>query len=139
MLALAPTPSASVTTATAKKAGLLRSMRAAWRRSRKNSIMTRWTLASRQSCRPLGEIESRSGARLVDDPPVEEMDLARRVSRVFRVVRDHADRRARCVELAKKRHHRVAVLRIEIAGGLVGEEDQRIAGHRARHGDALLL
>jgi len=56
-----------------------------------------------------------------------------------RVVRDHADRRARGVELAEEVHHGVAVLGVEVAGRLVREEDGRLAGQRAGDGDALLL
>ena len=43
------------------------------------------------------------------------------------------------VQLLEQVHHRLAVLRVEVAGGLVGEQDRRLAADGARHGDALLL
>ena len=67
------------------------------------------------------------------------MDAAVGVTCVARVVGDHADRRAGPVKLAQQLHHRFAALRVEVAGRLVGEQDDRLARDRARHGDALLL
>src|SRR5688572_14117581 len=75
----------------------------------------------------------------VDDPAVEELDLAVRVIRVARIVRDHADRRALAVQLAQQVHHRLAVPRVEVSGRLVGEQDRGLAGERAGDGHALLL
>ena len=43
------------------------------------------------------------------------------------------------MQLAQQIHHRFAALRIEVAGRLVGEQDERLAGDGARDGDALLL
>src|SRR5262245_26724104 len=43
------------------------------------------------------------------------------------------------MEFSHQVHHRLAALRIEISSGLVGEENQRLAGHGARYGDTLLL
>ena len=76
---------------------------------------------------------------LVDDAAVEQVDAAVGVARVARIVRHHADGRAALMQLAEQIHHRFAALRIEVAGRLVGEQDDRLAGDRARHGDALLL
>ena len=67
------------------------------------------------------------------------MNVAFRVTRVARIVRHHADRRAGPVQLVQQLHHRLAALRIEVTGGLVGEQHDRFAGDGARHGDALLL
>src|SRR5690606_25269152 len=78
-------------------------------------------------------------AILLDDTAVEEVDRAIRMPRVAGVVRDHADRRAFLVQLFEELHDRLAVLRVEVAGGLVSEQDGRGAGHRAGNGDALLL
>ena len=78
-------------------------------------------------------------ATLFDDAAVEQVDRAIGVRGVARIVRDHADRRAAAVQLAKQLHHRFAVRRIEVTRRLVGEEDERIAGDGAGDGDALLL
>src|SRR5215208_4694013 len=78
-------------------------------------------------------------ALLFHDTAVEEMDGAIGVCCVARIVRDHADRRAAAVQLAKQFHYRFAVRRIEVTRRLVGEEDERIAGDCASNGNALLL
>ena len=44
-----------------------------------------------------------------------------------------------CVQLAQQVHDRFAVGRIQVSGGLVRQQNQRIAAQRARHGHALLL
>src|SRR5207344_3473695 len=77
--------------------------------------------------------------RLVDDAAVEEIDVALGVAGIAGIVRDHADRRAVHIQLTQELHHRLAALRVEIAGRLVGKENDRLAGDRARDGDALLL
>ena len=43
------------------------------------------------------------------------------------------------VQLLQQLHHRLAVLRVEVSGRLVGEQDGGLPGHRAGDGDALLL
>ena len=55
------------------------------------------------------------------------------------IMGDHADRRAAFVKVTKQAHDRFTVLRIEIAGGLVGEKDRGIPGNGPRDGNALLL
>src|SRR5688572_12250590 len=77
--------------------------------------------------------------RLVDDTAVEELDLAVRIVGVARIVGHHADRRALAVQLAQEVHHRLAVPRVEVPGGLVGEQDRGLARERAGDGHALLL
>src|ERR1700681_1595887 len=77
--------------------------------------------------------------RLLDHAAVEQMNAAVGVSRIARVVRDHADGRAAEMQLAEQIHHRLAAARIEVAGWLVGQQDERLASDCARHGDALLL
>src|ERR1044071_5571264 len=79
------------------------------------------------------------GDRFLDHAPVEQVNRACRVRGVARVVRHPADGGPRHVQLLEQVHDRLAVLRIEVAGGLVGEEDRRLAAHGARHGDTLLL
>ena len=54
-------------------------------------------------------------------------------------VGDHDDGGAGSVEVAKEVHDVEAVLAIEIAGGLVTEDELRVGDHGAGHGDALLL
>src|SRR5690606_20111500 len=66
------------------------------------------------------------------------MNLPLRVVGVARVVRDHADRRAVGMELGKERHHGLTILRVEVTGRLVGQQDRRLADQRARDRDALL-
>ena len=94
-----------------------------------------------QSC-PRRRSSRRFAARrpsLLDDAAVEQVDGAVGVARVARVVGDHADGGAGAVQLAQQVHDRLAVVRVEVAGGLVGEQDRGIADERARHRDALLL
>src|SRR5437899_150207 len=76
---------------------------------------------------------------LLDDAAVEEVDAALGMPRVSRIVRDHANRRPGLVQLAEEVHHGLAAAGIEVSGRLVGEQNQRLARHGARDGDALLL
>src|SRR5262245_35865301 len=78
-------------------------------------------------------------ALLVHDATVEQLDRALGVAREPRIVRDHADRAALLVQVAQQVHHGLAVRRVQVSGRLVREQDQRVAGERAGHGDALLL
>src|SRR5205085_3084971 len=74
-----------------------------------------------------------------DDAPVEEMNRAVGVARITRVVCDHADGRAALMQFAQQVHYRLAVFGVEVSGRLVREQDQRLTGHSASDGDALLL
>src|SRR6185436_9225173 len=56
-----------------------------------------------------------------------------------RVVGHHADRGAGAMQVPQQLHHLLTVAGVEISGGLVRQEDQRLACHRARHRDPLLL
>jgi hypothetical protein len=76
---------------------------------------------------------------VLDDAPVEEVDRPLGVLGESRIVRDHADRRALAVQLAQQPHDRLAVGGVEVSGGLVGEQDERLSSDRARDSDALLL
>jgi hypothetical protein len=82
-------------------------------------------------------IRDRHFRLLFDDAAVEAWSL--RSARIPRVVRDHADGRAGAVQLAEQVHDRFAAARVEVAGRLVGQQDERLAGDGARHRDALLL
>src|SRR6185437_2290285 len=74
-----------------------------------------------------------------DDVPVQQVDGSLGVPSMARIVCHHADGRARAMQLGKQLHHLIAVLAVEIAGGLVSENDEWLARNRARNGDALLL
>ena len=77
--------------------------------------------------------------RLVHNASVKQMDGAVGEARVARVVRHHADRRALTMKLVEELHHRFPVLRVEVPGGLVGEQDGRLAAQRPGNRHALLL
>src|SRR5204863_130037 len=95
---------------------------------------------SRQPSAMTGFLLRHSHLRLLfDDAAVEDVDAAVGVPRVARIVRDHADRRAAAMQLAEQIHHRFAAARVEVSRRLVRQQDQRLAGDRARHSDALLL
>jgi hypothetical protein len=56
------------------------------------------------------------------------------------IVRDHQNRRALLrVDLAQQREHALGRLRVEVAGGLVGQDQRRIQSQRADDRHALLL
>jgi len=55
------------------------------------------------------------------------------------VVRDHADGRAVAVQVAQQLHDRFAVFGVQVSGGLVGHQNERIADQCAGHRDTLLL
>src|ERR1044071_1029471 len=65
----------------------------------------------------------------LDDAAVEEVDRAGGVAGEARVVGDHADRRPLLVQLVQKPHHLLAVVRVQVPGGLVGEQDRGLADH----------
>ena len=72
---------------------------------------------------------------LFDNTAVEEVDAALGVTRVPRIVRDHADRRTRRMELLQQIHDGLAAARVQVSGRLVREQHERLAGDRARHAD----
>src|SRR6185369_13955076 len=76
---------------------------------------------------------------LLDDTTVEEVNRTLRVPREAGIVGHHADRGPFLVQLFQQLHHRLGVPRVKVAGRLVGEQDRRLAHHRAGHRDALLL
>src|SRR6185312_5978879 len=76
---------------------------------------------------------------LVDHAAVEQADLALGEFRVARVVSGHAEGSAALVQFVEQGHHRLAIARVEVAGGLVSEQDRRPADQRAGHRHALLL
>ena len=55
------------------------------------------------------------------------------------IVRNHANRGAALVQLAKQVHDGFAIVRIEVTSRLVRKQNRRSAGKRAGNCDALLL
>ena len=95
------------------------------------------------SCRPaiLARIWSRSGSRSSSTirPSARKSDAVG-VRRRDRVVGHHHDGLAELVDAAaQEAEHLGAAGGVEVAGGLVGEDDRRLADQRAGAGDALLL
>src|SRR5215213_8094655 len=101
------------------------------------------TFHMRSGAQALHLVEDRVGGRLVqlvDDGAVGEEHDAVGVARGVRVVRDHHDRLPEIVDrLAHEREDLSPRPRVEVAGGLVGEDDRGLAEQRASDGDALLL
>src|SRR5262249_51973044 len=137
MATFPPMPRASVATAAAAKPGLRRKTRRASRKSWPRPFI----LFSEQA--GFLQLLLRFGALL---PPllfhhaaVEQRNRVFGVLGEAGIVSPHADRGAAAVELLKKVHPRLAVDRVEVAGGLVGEQDERLSADRAGDGHALLL
>ena len=57
------------------------------------------------------------------DFAVEEVNLALCVRGKTRVVSHHADGRALAVQLLQQLHHRFAIARIQVSGGLISQQD----------------
>src|SRR5262249_41702833 len=72
----------------------------------------------------------REPLRFPHDAAVQQAHHPFGVVREAGIVGDDADGGASGVELAQQRHDRLAVLGIEVAGGLVGQENGRVSGHR---------
>ena len=56
-----------------------------------------------------------------------------------RIVRDHANGRALAMQVLEQFHDGFAVARVQIAGGLVGQQDGGLSAQSAGHRHALLL
>src|SRR6266852_2019097 len=74
-----------------------------------------------------------------DDAAVEEVNGALGKFGVALVVGDHADGGAVAVQVAQQLHDRFAVFGVQVSGGLVSHQDERIADQSAGHSDTLLL
>src|SRR5262249_10907746 len=79
------------------------------------------------------------GGGVGDDLPVEHVDLAGRAGGDAPVVGDEHDGHSVAVEFGKQGQHVVAGGRVEVAGGLVGQHDRRVAGQRPGDRDPLSL
>ena len=73
------------------------------------------------------------------DAAVEEVNGALGEVGIALVVSDHADGGAVAVQVAQQLHDRFAVFGVQVSGGLVSHQDERIADQGAGHGDTLLL
>ena len=76
---------------------------------------------------------------ILHHPAVEQVDDTVGVAGVALRVSDHHDGGAFLVELGEQVHHLLAVLGVEVAGGLVGEDELGVGDHGAGDGDTLLL
>ena len=74
-----------------------------------------------------------------DDEAVLQLDHAARAAREAGIVRHDEQRLALARESLEEQADVGGGLAVEVAGGLVGDEDRRIVGERARDGRALLL
>ena len=88
-----------------------------------------------------GQLRKRvHGVRVaLDDLAVEQTHDVVGEAGVAWVMRHHAQRGPALVKVRDQLHDLLAVLRIEVSRGFVGEQDLWIANHRARNRDALLL
>jgi hypothetical protein len=76
---------------------------------------------------------------LVNDASIKQMDGAIRVLRVSRIVSHHADRCPFAIQFAQQIHDGFAVAGVQIAGGLVREQNRWSASKRPSHSHSLLL
>src|SRR5712691_915562 len=93
--------------------------------------------AGRQARRFLPR-QARGGVE-VDDPAVEQVHLALGAGGALRAVGDHHDRRALLVDLVEQVHDLPCHQRVEVAGGLVGEDEAGVARQHSGDGHPLLL
>ena len=79
------------------------------------------------------------GEMIARDDAISNGDNAMRVFGDVRLVGDEDDGVALGVEVVEERHDLLAGLGVEVAGGLVGEDDGGTVDQRAGDGDALAL
>src|SRR5262252_4012275 len=96
-------------------------------------------LPSAISHEPLTLLSNRHLRLLLDDAAVEDVDAAIGVAGIARIVCDHANRRSAAMQFTEEIHHRFTAPRIEVSGRLVRQQDERLAGNRARDRHTLLL
>ncbi len=80
-----------------------------------------------------------SQLHLLHHLPVVKVDDALGIGGVALRVGHHDDGGALVVQLAEQLHHLAAVLRVEVAGGLVGKDELGTGDDGTGDGDALLL
>src|SRR5258708_31738996 len=86
-----------------------------------------------------GLSDAGGGFFLADHPAVLELDDAVAEGGVALGVRDLNDGSAGVVQALEELHDFIALRGVEIAGGLVSEDELRILNHRAGHANQLLL
>src|ERR1051326_5593560 len=74
-----------------------------------------------------------------DDLSIKQMNRTIGMPGIARIMRDHTDRCALTMQLAKQLDNCLAVRRIEITCGFIGQQDRRISRQCPRYRDALLL
>ena len=74
-----------------------------------------------------------------DDLAVEQVNIAVGMAGKAGVVRHHADGCAFAMQVLQQLHHRFAVARIEISGGLVSQKNGRLPSQRSGYSHTLLL
>lgn len=79
------------------------------------------------------------GLAFVNDASIKQMNAAVSVLGETGIVGGHADGRAFPVEFTQQFHDAVGVMRIEVAGRFVRQQDGRVAGENPGYGNALLL
>jgi hypothetical protein len=60
-----------------------------------------------------------------NDFAIEEMDLPLGMRSKARIMRDHADRRTLFVKFLQQMHYRLAILRVEVSGWLIRQQNRR--------------
>src|SRR5882724_299783 len=150
----APIPSARVRMAMTAKTGALISIRNAYLRSviiKKLQIPSTKLQGNSKHQAPKAQQRvllfgawSFSGAWILMlgasyDESVAQLDDAIPVSRIHIRVRDLDDRRPLLVQALEHLHDFLPLVRMEIAGRLVGQDQLRVRNHRARDADELLL
>ena len=93
----------------------------------------------RRAQRPRGQRSQREPENHCDQPPALHRQPPRRARGQRRVVRDDEDGRAVRVDAIEQRRDVLAVSLVELARRLVGDEQRRPVGQRARDRDALHL
>ena len=76
--------------------------------------------------------------RLLDAPVIQIQAAVGQFAGVL-VVRHHHDGAALRMQIAQQSEHDALIFGVEVARGLVGQNDLRIVHQRPRNGDALLL
>src|SRR5215813_5265575 len=133
-MTIAPTPIATQTKKNRRRRHDARISRSAMRST--NVMMFREAFAPRT---PLHALSLGSFASSYDVSVAQRDGLVGALRQLGIVRHEHDGRLSVPVDVDEEIDHLMARAAVEVPGGLVGEEDRRIVGERARDGDALLL